>query len=306
MVRNDPTPAYARIADELRERIRSGALKPGESLEPLREAAKQFGVNLHTVRHAYTELQREGLVEMRRRTGTRVRRSARDEDALGGFIEQVTTEARRRFGLDPAALARQIETGVDAAASRPEVTVLECSASQVDDLAAQLETRFHVRAHARRLDDVDLLPDGPIVATFFHYNEIRRRWPEQLGEVRFVTIAPDPGLAGTLGAGGAGGGRRTVRVCEFDEPTAGAVRADLHAILPTARFRLEPTLICHATDALAGRGRTKILFAPRVWDTLTVDERADPRAVELRYVFDPTELRAIATDLGWNPAPSHC
>src|SRR5210317_255717 len=69
---NAPTPLYLQIAEAIRERIRRGELASGESLEPLREAARTWNVNLHTVRHAYTALAREGLVETRGTRGTRV------------------------------------------------------------------------------------------------------------------------------------------------------------------------------------------------------------------------------------------
>lgn len=63
------------IRDALLARIRSGALAPGAVLPSEVELAEEFGVARATVSRAVGELAAEGLVERRRRAGTRVRRA---------------------------------------------------------------------------------------------------------------------------------------------------------------------------------------------------------------------------------------
>ena len=58
-----PKPLYIQIREQLRERIVSGALKPGDRLEPSRELAKHLGVHRTTVGNAYAELEAEGLIQ---------------------------------------------------------------------------------------------------------------------------------------------------------------------------------------------------------------------------------------------------
>ena len=72
MTRNsrNGTPAYQRIQGAIRERIEAGKLKPGDAVESERELAKIHRVSLMTARHALNELQKEGLVERRRGSGT--------------------------------------------------------------------------------------------------------------------------------------------------------------------------------------------------------------------------------------------
>lgn len=53
------------IADQIREQLRSGHLRPGQRLPPERELAKQLGVGRNTVREAMTMLEVAGLVERR-------------------------------------------------------------------------------------------------------------------------------------------------------------------------------------------------------------------------------------------------
>jgi CheY-like chemotaxis protein len=72
---------YQSIALDLRERIASGGLKPGQQLPASAVLAKQYGVALMTVRQALALLEQEGMVEARHGAGTFVidgpRRSAR-------------------------------------------------------------------------------------------------------------------------------------------------------------------------------------------------------------------------------------
>lgn len=63
-------PAYKRIQDEIRERIESEHLRPGDAVASERELAKIHGVSLMTARHALVTLEREGIVERRRGAGT--------------------------------------------------------------------------------------------------------------------------------------------------------------------------------------------------------------------------------------------
>ena len=56
-----PKPLYIQIREQLRQRMVSGALKPGDRLEPSRELAKHLGVHRTTVGNAYAELEAEGL-----------------------------------------------------------------------------------------------------------------------------------------------------------------------------------------------------------------------------------------------------
>ncbi|WP_329404629.1 GntR family transcriptional regulator [Streptomyces melanogenes] len=65
---------YERIADELRESIRSGQLAPGDQLPTEAKLAERFGKSVPTVREALRLLRDEGLIEKQHGRGTFVRR----------------------------------------------------------------------------------------------------------------------------------------------------------------------------------------------------------------------------------------
>lgn len=65
-------PAYQRIADELRRRIATGALKPGDALPSVRAVSRRWKVAPGTAVQALKVLVREGVAEAVPRSGMRV------------------------------------------------------------------------------------------------------------------------------------------------------------------------------------------------------------------------------------------
>ncbi len=66
---NSEKPLYQQIRDQIVMGIARGQLVEGESLPSIRQLAADFGINLHTVNKAYDLLEREGFIQMRRKTG---------------------------------------------------------------------------------------------------------------------------------------------------------------------------------------------------------------------------------------------
>ncbi|MFD5373891.1 GntR family transcriptional regulator [Streptomyces griseoincarnatus] len=72
------------IADDLRDRITSGRLKPGDPLPSEAHLAAQYRVSTSTLRNALAVLQAEGLVEKVHGKGNFVRRPVRRITYVGG------------------------------------------------------------------------------------------------------------------------------------------------------------------------------------------------------------------------------
>jgi GntR family transcriptional regulator len=86
-------PAYRRIQAAIRKRIEDGRLKPGDAVNSERELAKMHSVSLMTARHALAELEREGLVERKRGSGTFVAPPKLQFNKLMSFSEQMSTRS---------------------------------------------------------------------------------------------------------------------------------------------------------------------------------------------------------------------
>ena len=65
----DTLPRYQQLADDLGEALRSGVLRPGDRLPSVRQTCRERGLSPATVFHAYGQLEAEGLIEARPRSG---------------------------------------------------------------------------------------------------------------------------------------------------------------------------------------------------------------------------------------------
>jgi GntR family transcriptional regulator len=305
-----PVPLYHQLAETLRQMVESGTLAPGDVLPPLRQAAREWGINLHTVRHAYRSLADAGIVRTTVPRGTVVLGPAPPPatPATGpeDFLERMLREAREH-GLSPDDVRRRLQqhagtTPTSVRAQLDVVHVIECSTSQAIDLARQVQDRWQVTAKPWSLERAGEPPPGTILGTYFHYNDIRTRWPRRLGQVQFTSIHPDPSLAARIRALVPPDTRATLILCERDAEKARNAAADLAAVLPSPAFEIRTLVASNPATALHVAGRDQpVLFTPRVWGSLGPAERADPRAMEVRYLFDPAELSAVAERLQWRP-----
>ena len=83
-------PIYQQLVQQVREAIARGDLKPEEQLPSVRQLSRDLVINPNTVARAYTELEREGLLNNRPGRGVFV---AEPKDEL-------TKDARRRRLLE--------------------------------------------------------------------------------------------------------------------------------------------------------------------------------------------------------------
>jgi GntR family transcriptional regulator len=75
---DDPRPVFQQIVDEVRRAIAVGQLTADGPLPAVRRLADELKVNANTVQHAYRTLEREGVVYVRRGTGTFVSPTVQD------------------------------------------------------------------------------------------------------------------------------------------------------------------------------------------------------------------------------------
>jgi GntR family transcriptional regulator len=114
---NSGLPVYRQIMEQVRRMVVAGRLGAGEKLPSVRDLALTLGINPLTVGKAYGELERDGVVEMRRGLGV-FALAPRDEvraDARGNLPPGVSAAARRlvleaaQAGLTMAQTVRSVE-----------------------------------------------------------------------------------------------------------------------------------------------------------------------------------------------------
>ena len=104
-------PIYVQIIDEVRRGMVLGMLRPGEALPSVRQLAADLGVNPNTVKQAYHELERDGVVETRRGQGTYLSDARLNGAERGRLLREVARRAvldARRHGAAPDELIEAI------------------------------------------------------------------------------------------------------------------------------------------------------------------------------------------------------
>jgi GntR family transcriptional regulator len=157
--RQSPMPLYYQLASAIRERIRAGALCPGDQLPAERELAREAGISRMTARQALADLAQSGDVVVRHGVGTFVAAPKLTHDTLHllGFTEEMERQAGAVSSrvlecavvVPPAAVAAALALADGAEA----VHVVRLRSTQETPLL--LETSYVPRAACPGLEDED-------------------------------------------------------------------------------------------------------------------------------------------------------
>ena len=112
-------PLYQQIVEQVKHRVAAGTLLAGDRLPTVREMASELVVNPNTVARAYTDLEREGVVETRRGLGTFVCEPASRLEAaerrriVAAQLDRALVEALH-LGVTPDEVRELLEERMDA------------------------------------------------------------------------------------------------------------------------------------------------------------------------------------------------
>lgn len=89
--KGSPIPAYAQIADAIKDLLTAGAIPAGSPFPPERVLCERYGVSRMTLRQAYGALEREVLIKSHRGRGTFVapRRMQKKQQEMRSFTEEI-------------------------------------------------------------------------------------------------------------------------------------------------------------------------------------------------------------------------
>ena len=107
----DDRPIYVQIMDEIRRAIVLGTLRADEPLPSVRQMSADLRVNPNTVQQAYRELERDGVVYVRRGQGTFVAEALSAQPDRAKLARSVAERALReayRSGLTESELIAAI------------------------------------------------------------------------------------------------------------------------------------------------------------------------------------------------------
>ena len=110
-------PPFEQIRSQIAALIGAGTLRAGDRLPPVRQLAADLGIAVGTVNRAYRELETEGLVLTRRRTGTHVAEAAKptsekERTRLLAEAAESYVRAARNVGMDDEATRTALENAL--------------------------------------------------------------------------------------------------------------------------------------------------------------------------------------------------
>ena len=110
---NASKPIYLQLADRIQRQIISGELKAGEKLPSIRDMGIKYSMNPNTVQRAYSELEREGILETKRGQGTFVSEQqdllVLQRDKLKHEQIQQFVHVMREMGYSPSEILSGLE-----------------------------------------------------------------------------------------------------------------------------------------------------------------------------------------------------
>jgi GntR family transcriptional regulator len=120
----DPRPIYVQIMDEIKRAVVLGTVRPDDPLPSVRQLAGELRVNPNTVQQAYRELERDGLVYVRRGQGTFVSEEAavqsdRERRDLARMVAERAIREAYRNGVSALELVEAIQAAESEGLSGP-------------------------------------------------------------------------------------------------------------------------------------------------------------------------------------------
>lgn len=110
---SDSRPLYLQIMDEVKRGVVLGTIKPDEPLPSVRQLAFDLRINPNTVQQAYRELEREGVVYVRRGQGTFVSPNSGGAEERRSLLASVAQRAARdafRSGISITELIEELRS----------------------------------------------------------------------------------------------------------------------------------------------------------------------------------------------------
>ena len=165
-----------RLRSRIVSQIHRETLRTGDRLPSIRELADEWGVHARVVRAAYETLQREGLVELRPRSGVYVATSpaglvAGDSQA-GDWLAGVLLHARA-LGVPPVQFPEHLNRYVRA--QRLRAACVESNDDQISWLVHESQVDYGLEAFGVDLDTVDeatlarrIREADVVISTAFH------------------------------------------------------------------------------------------------------------------------------------------
>ena len=198
--KNSKMPLYLQLKDQIEYYISTGAIRADHQLPPVTVLANDLGINFETVRKAYKELEREGMISMKRGQGSFITLNNTSSTPTNAAVAlqnkpngddelmAATKNLIRRYlksGLGTAEAKRRIVQACNEVAeeTRPTAVIFtECNQLQIREISQLLSQYLNLNVKPVLVQDLkdelralspEAYQDLTIISTGFHINEVR-------------------------------------------------------------------------------------------------------------------------------------
>ncbi len=114
---SDPRPLYLQVMEQIKRRVAVGDLPPGTELPSIRQLAADLNISVITIKRAYLELEREGVIFTRQGKGSVVAdkpglQASIQERELSELLEKAA-ELGVLLGLSKTEMQRRIAEAIE-------------------------------------------------------------------------------------------------------------------------------------------------------------------------------------------------
>lgn len=157
-------PIYQQLVDKIRAGVKKGTLLPGQQLPTVQELSERLGVARGTIKRAYDELERSGLVEKAQGRGTfvsyRPENSGSSKAQAMAAIDKLLNELEN-MGFSAAEINIFLNLKLRERAeeeSQVKVAVLECNPENLSHMAEQLHGIPRVDLYSYLVENIEEYP----------------------------------------------------------------------------------------------------------------------------------------------------
>jgi GntR family transcriptional regulator len=310
----NPYPVHEQIKERIRMALAFGELQPGDTLPSIRELGGELEIGPGTVRRAYEELARAGILSISRSRRVIVNRQLEYGGQRESRKQQVRNLAETvlkqvvKLGIHPQSFALYLQHQVrQAKDSDNRIVFGECNRVQAEQFASDISQAWGVPVRGMDFDTLRLLPLREtrgmryLCTVPFHYEEACRVARKHKLKVVTVSVHWDQKVMARIARLAPGSrvglvfkkrdleeyGRLFLRQIESLFPDSGLVFGAL------ALEEIEPL------DKWLERGKWQLLFfSNRIWDKLPESVRLRPDVATPTLRADPVSLEKARLEVG--------
>lgn len=182
-------PIYRQLVDSIRAAVKKGLLTAGQQLPTVQDLSADLGIAVGTIKRAYDELDREGILEKGQGRGTFVKyQPARPESRKDQAMDAIDSMLDRleEMGFSPAEIHIFLNLKIRERAEQDykvKVAVLECNPENLSQISEQMRRISGIELYSHLMDSVEAYPYkigedmDLVVTTATHAQEVEALLP---------------------------------------------------------------------------------------------------------------------------------